>query len=56
MCVLTIIPFSQLSLYKLNNFYQAVKLTTHLHQVPKSKNEWSYNPTPPIRLHSVVLS
>jgi len=32
-----------------------VKLTTH-HLVPRSKNEWSYTPTPPIRLHGVVLS
>jgi hypothetical protein len=23
-----------------------VKLTTHLHLVPRSKNEWSYNSTP----------
>jgi hypothetical protein len=33
-----------------------VKLTTHLHLVPRSKNEWSYNSTPPIRLHGVVFS
>jgi hypothetical protein len=33
-----------------------VKLTTHLHLVPRSKNEWSYTSTPPIRLHGVVLS
>jgi hypothetical protein len=32
-----------------------VKLTTHLHLVPRSKNEWSYTFTPPIRLHDVVL-
>jgi hypothetical protein len=24
-----------------------VKLTTHLHLVPRSKNEWSYTSTPP---------
>jgi hypothetical protein len=24
--------------------------------VPRSKNEWSYTSTPPIRLHGVVLS
>jgi len=33
-----------------------VKLTTHLHVVPTSKNEWSYTSTPPVRLHGVVLS
>jgi hypothetical protein len=33
-----------------------VKLTTHLHLVPRSKNEWSYTFTHPIRLHGVVLS
>jgi hypothetical protein len=27
-----------------------VKLTTHLHLVQRSKNEWSYTSTPPIRL------
>jgi hypothetical protein len=32
-----------------------VKLTTYLHLVPRSKNGWSYNSTPPIRLHGVVL-
>jgi hypothetical protein len=29
---------------------------THLRLVPRSKNEWSYTSTPPIRLHGVVLS
>jgi len=24
--------------------------------VPRSKNEWSYTSTPPVRLHGVVLS
>jgi hypothetical protein len=33
-----------------------MKLTTHLHLVPRSKNAWSYTSTPPIRLHGVVLS
>jgi len=33
-----------------------VKLTTHLHLVPRSKNEWSYTFTLPICLHGVVLS
>jgi hypothetical protein len=33
-----------------------VKLTTHLHLVPRSKNEWSYTSTAPIRHHVVVLS
>jgi hypothetical protein len=28
----------------------------HLHLVPRSKNEWSYTSTPPVRLHGVVLS
>jgi hypothetical protein len=32
-----------------------VKLTTHLHLVPRSKNVWSYTSTPPICLHGVVL-
>jgi hypothetical protein len=32
-----------------------VKLTTHLHLVPRSKNEWNYTSTPSIRLHGVVL-
>jgi len=32
-----------------------VKLTVHLHLVPKSKNAYSYTSTPPIRLHGVVL-
>jgi len=32
-----------------------VKLTTHLHLVPRSKNELSCTSTPPIRLHGVVL-
>jgi hypothetical protein len=32
------------------------KLTTHLPLVPRSKNEWSYISTPPIRLHGIVLS
>jgi hypothetical protein len=35
---------------------RGVKLITHLHLVPRSKNEWSYTSTPPIRLHGVVLS
>jgi hypothetical protein len=35
---------------------RGVKLATHLHLVPRSKNEWSYTSTPPIRLHSVVLN
>jgi hypothetical protein len=33
-----------------------VKLTTHLHLVPRAKNEWSYTAIPPTRLHGVVLS
>jgi hypothetical protein len=28
---------------------------THLHTVPRSKNEWSYTSTPPIRPYGVVL-
>jgi hypothetical protein len=35
---------------------RGVKLTIHLHLVPRSKNEWSYTSTPPIRLHGVVFS
>jgi len=33
-----------------------VKLTTHLHLVPRSKNAWSYTSTPQIRRHGMVLS
>jgi hypothetical protein len=33
-----------------------VRLTTHHDLMPKTKNEWSYTCTPPIRLHGVVLS
>jgi hypothetical protein len=33
-----------------------VKLTSHLHLVPRSKNVWSYIYTPLKRLHGVVLS
>jgi hypothetical protein len=32
-----------------------VKLTTHLHLVPRSKNAWSYTSTPPIRLHEINM-
>jgi len=35
---------------------RGVKLTTYLHLVPSSKNEWSYTATPPICLDGVVLS
>jgi hypothetical protein len=35
---------------------EGVKLPTHLHLVPKSKNAWSYPSTSTIRLHGVVLS
>jgi hypothetical protein len=34
----------------------SVKLTTHLHLVPRLKNVWRYISTPPIRLHGVGLS
>jgi hypothetical protein len=33
-----------------------VKLTIHLHLVPRSKNAWSCTSTPLVRLHGVVLS
>jgi hypothetical protein len=33
-----------------------MKLTTHLHLVPRSKNEQSYTSTPTIRLHGMVHS
>jgi hypothetical protein len=33
-----------------------VKMTTRLHLVSRSKNQWSYTSTPPVRLHSVVLN
>jgi hypothetical protein len=36
--------------------FLGVKLTTHLHLVPRSKSEWSYTSVPPLRLHGVVLS
>jgi len=35
---------------------RGAKLTTHHYLVPRSRNEWSYTSTPPIRLHGVVLS
>jgi len=42
--------------YKVNNDCAPnVKLTTHIHLVPKLKNEWRYTSTP-VRLHGVVLS
>jgi hypothetical protein len=34
---------------------RGVKLTTHLHLVPRSKNAWSYTSTPRIHLHGMVL-
>jgi len=37
-------------------FTQDMMLTTHLHLVLRSKNEWHYNSIPPICLHGVVLS
>jgi len=33
-----------------------VKLTIHLHLVPRSKNEWSYTSNPPVRFYRVVFS
>jgi len=33
----------------------SMKLTTHLHLVPRSKDAWRYTSIPPIRLHGVVL-
>jgi hypothetical protein len=39
----------------LGESFRGVKLTTHLHLVPRSKNAWSYTSTP-IRLHGVMLS
>jgi hypothetical protein len=38
------------------SFPGGVKLITHLHLVPRSKNEWNYTSTSSIRLHGVVLS
>jgi diadenosine tetraphosphate (Ap4A) HIT family hydrolase len=35
---------------------RGVKLTTHLHIVPRSKNEWNYTSTPATCLHGMVLS
>jgi hypothetical protein len=35
---------------------QGVKMTTHLHLVLRSNNEWSYTSTPATCLHGVVLS
>jgi hypothetical protein len=34
---------------------RGVKLTTHLHLVPRSKNAWCYTSTLSINLHGVVL-
>jgi hypothetical protein len=33
-----------------------VKLTTHIHLVARSKNEWSYTSTPSVCLHGMLLS
>jgi hypothetical protein len=33
-----------------------MKLTFHIHLVPRSKHAWKYTSTPPIRPHGVVLS
>jgi hypothetical protein len=35
---------------------RGVKLTTHLHLMPRSKNAWNYTSTPPIGLHGVMFS
>jgi hypothetical protein len=37
-------------------FAWGVKLTTHLHLVPRSENEWSCTSTSPVPLHDVVRS
>jgi hypothetical protein len=42
--------------YPMGTSGRGVKLIIHLHLVPRSKNDWSYTFTPPIRLHGVVLS
>jgi hypothetical protein len=34
---------------------QGVKLATHLYLMLRSKDAWSYTPSPPIYLHGVVL-
>jgi len=39
-----------------NPFIERKKLTTQLHLVLRSKNEWSYTSTHPIRPHGVVHS
>jgi hypothetical protein len=36
--------------------WPGVKLTTHLHLVPRLKNVWSYTSTPPVHLNGMVLS
>jgi hypothetical protein len=46
---------STLSLLQLSLRW-GMKLATHFHLVLRSKNEWSYTSTPPLRLHGVVLT
>jgi hypothetical protein len=43
----------------IGDFFPGIKrseceATTHLHIVPRSKDAWSYNSAPPIRLHGMV--
>jgi hypothetical protein len=42
--------------FTLSTLLRGVKLTTHLHVVPRLKNAWSYTSTPPLPFHGVVLS
>jgi hypothetical protein len=49
-------PMSTRSSFPGGEAIGGVKLTIHLHLMSRSKNEWSYTSTPPIRLHGVVLS
>jgi len=49
--------FVSLDLPDLSSLFNfSLKLTTHLHLVPRSKNAWRYTAIPPIHLHGVVLS
>jgi hypothetical protein len=47
---------SILSVFSSSSCLEYQYTSTHLHLEPRSKNEWSYTSTPPIRLHGVVLS
>jgi len=49
-------PIQWVPLFPWRQSSQGIKLTTHLHLVPRSKNVQSYTSTPPLQIHGVVLS